>query len=270
MSCGSWIDVDPVVINTGADLQLLATRFVDPGHPEQELGPRFRVWFRNNSPNPIQQPFNVMLIAAPDANALPGLPEAGIQVPGLAPGEMQSVDIRLPFAANFLNRDFEGRSIPFSHLHVLVDSHNQIPEVFEANNGATLLRGDILPVDPVVFAAEPARVETHGLIHLAGEGLGPEPGKALVVIDEQEFEAEILGWFDLGVQIRIPNFDLTESTAADLVIVRGDGAASPPVSIEIDPEAANAAADLSQDEPRPEIVAPEFPEPPPLPESIAP
>ena len=33
------------------DLQLLAVRFVDPGHPDQKLGPRYRVWFRNNSAN---------------------------------------------------------------------------------------------------------------------------------------------------------------------------------------------------------------------------
>ncbi|MES2793444.1 MAG: hypothetical protein V4719_27780, partial [Planctomycetota bacterium] len=30
LPCGSWVDVSPVVINAGADVQLLATRFVDP------------------------------------------------------------------------------------------------------------------------------------------------------------------------------------------------------------------------------------------------
>lgn len=266
VSCGTWVDVDPVIVDAGADLQLLATRFVDPGHPTQELGPRFRVWFRNNSPYDLNQGFNLIAIASPDGTAQAGLPESGVRIPQMAAGEIQSVDIRLPYAANFLNRDVEGRQIPFSHLNVMVDSHNELPEAFEANNGATLVRGDILPVDPVVFAADPARVEPNGIVHLAGEGFGPEPGKAMVVIDDQEFDAEILGWFDLGIQIRIPNFELTEATAADLVVVRGDGAASPPLTVEINPE----AVQVISEGPGPEGFVPAFPEAPPLPEADAP
>lgn len=265
VTCGTWVDVDPVIINNGMDLQLLATRFVDPGHPTQELGPRFRVWFRNNSPFAINQPFNVLLLASTDANAFAGLPEAGVRIPSIGPGEVQSVDIRLPFAANFLGRDSQGRSIPFSYLNVFIDSHNELPEANEANNGSAIVRGDILPVDPVIFAADPAHVEPNGVIHLAGEGFGPEPGKAVVVIGDQEFDAEILGWFDLGVQIRIPDFALTDATAADLLIVRGDGAASPPLTIEIDPSKTDAA----YAEPVPGLglsVGPELPAPPPLPE----
>ena len=40
-------------------LQLLAVRFVDPGHPEEKTGPRYRVWFRNNSDLAIDKPFDV-------------------------------------------------------------------------------------------------------------------------------------------------------------------------------------------------------------------
>jgi hypothetical protein len=262
VSCGTWVDVDPVVLNNGVDLQLLATRFVDPGHPEQQLGPRFRVWFRNNSPFAINQPFNVLLIASTDANAYAGLPEAGVRISGMAAGETQSVDIRLPFAANVMGRDSQNHAVPFSYLNVLVDSHNELSEVFEDNNGATLVRGDILPVDPVIFAADPAHIEPNGVMHLAAEGIGPEPGKVVIVIGDQEFEAEILGWFDLGVQIRIPDFELNSPTAADLVIVRGDGATSQPLTIEIDPGKTDSA--YEDQAPAPEV--PELPPPPPLPE----
>lgn len=262
VNCGSWVDVSPVIVNSGADLQLLATRFVDPGHPEHELGPRFRVWFRNNSAFDLNQPFNVLLLASTDANAFAGLPEAGVRVPGMRAGEIQSVDIRLPYAANKLGRDSSGQAIPFTYLNVLVDSHNELPEAFENNNGATLIRGDILPVDPAAFAAEPGTSQPNGIIHVAGEGLGPEPGKATVVIGDQEFQAEILGWFDLGIQIRLPDFDLDQPTAADLVIIRGDGAAANPLTIEIDPQTSAPAVSAVDNGPTPEFpVAPPLPEP---------
>lgn len=258
VTCGTWVDVEPVVINSGIDLQLLATRFVDPGHPEQELGPRFRVWIRNNSPLDLNQEFNVMLIASTDTNAYAGLPEAGVRVLGLRAGETQSIDIRLPYAANTIGRDSSGNPIPFTYLTALVDSHNELTETVEANNGATLIRGDILPVDPAAFAAEPSSAQPNGIIHVAGEGLGPEPGQAMVVIGDQEFQAEILGWFDLGVQIRLPDFELESPTAADLVIIRGDGAASNPLTIEIDPSTV-----VPETAGR---VGPQLPDPPPLPE----
>lgn len=260
VACGTWVDVEPVVISSGIDLQLLATRFVDPGHPDQELGPRFRVWVRNNTPYDVNQAFNVLLIASTDANAFAGLPEAGVRVLGLRAGETQAIDIRLPYAANTMGRDSAGRAIPFTYLTALVDSHNDLPEAFEANNGATLVRGDILPVDPSAFAAEPSYSQPGGIIHVAGEGFGPEPGQAMVVIGDQEFQAEILGWFDLGVQIRLPDFELDTATAADLVIIRGDGAASNPLTIEINPAPAVVEAVV------PEGFGPELPDPPALPE----
>lgn len=262
VTCGTWVDVAPVVINSGADLQLLATRFVDPGHPEHELGPRFRVWFRNNSAVDLNHSFNVLLLAATDANAFAGLPEAGVQVAGIRAGETQSVDIRLPYAANKLGRDSSGQPIPFTYLNVLVDSHNELPEALENNNGATLIRGDILPVDPASFAADPGASQPNGIIHVAGEGLGPEPGQAMVVIGDQEFQAEILGWFDLGIQIRLPDFELEQAMAADLVIIRGDGAAANPLTIEISPQQSGLAVSALQTTPGPELApAPPLPEP---------
>ena len=49
VGCGTWVDLKPVVVAAAtSDLQLVAVRFVDPGHPEEKLGPRYRVWFRNN------------------------------------------------------------------------------------------------------------------------------------------------------------------------------------------------------------------------------
>jgi hypothetical protein len=46
------------------DLEVLDVRLVDTGDAEQKLGPRFRVFFRNNSQIASSQPFVVALLAA--------------------------------------------------------------------------------------------------------------------------------------------------------------------------------------------------------------
>ncbi len=232
-SCGTWIDVEPLVIDARLDLQLLAVRFVDPGHPDEQLGPRFRVWVRNNSPATIAAPFNVMLMAANSRDAVAGLPQAGVRVMRMEPAETQAVDIRLPFEASRMGIDADGRPTPFSQLHVLVDSHRELPEAFEANNGAVIARGDILPVDPTIFSADASVVPVGGEINLAGEGFGPEPGQVFVQVGSLEMQAEITGWYDLGVRIKLPSLALASPTEAEIMIVRGDTAVSNPLTIEL-------------------------------------
>jgi len=238
VTCGTWVDVDPIVIDSGLDLQMLAVRFVDSGHPEQELGPRFRVWFRNNSAVDINQPFNVMLLASNSRDAVAGVPEAGSRIDNIEAGQIQSVDIRLPFAASTLSTDEEGNQVPFEQLHVLIDSHREIPEAFEENNGAVIARVDVLPVDPALFSADSEVVVSGALINLAGEGLGPEPGKVLISMNGMNFEAEIYGWYDLGARIKVPELPLVDAAEATLIVVRGDEAVSNPVELVIAPQTA--------------------------------
>lgn len=238
VTCGTWVDVDPVIVNSGLDLQMLAVRFVDSGHPEEELGPRFRVWFRNNSNVDINVPFNVMLFASNSRELTTGSPEAGSRIDNIAAGQVQSVDIRLPFAASTMATDAEGNHIPFEQLHVLVDSHREIPEAFEENNGAVIPRVDVLSVDPALFSTDTEVVLSGSLINLAGEGLGPEPGKVLVSLNGMNFEAEIHGWYDLGVRVKMPELPLLDSAEATLVVIRGDGAASNPIEVQFAPQMA--------------------------------
>jgi hypothetical protein len=136
--CGCYDDVPVVEIAQGLDLQLLAVRSIDAGDPENNQGPAFRVWFRNNSNVAIDHPFNVLALAAHDANPTADLPQAGARVDSIDAGQTASVDIRLPAEAN-------QPGLPM--LHVLVDSHREIPEVNEANNGLVINRGEVLPVD---------------------------------------------------------------------------------------------------------------------------
>lgn len=235
VSCGTWVDVAPVVVRDPFDLQLLAVRFVDPGHPEQRQGPRYRVWFRNNSERPVTQAFNVTLVASDGPKPALGAPQAGVRVTAVEAGDTQSVDIRLPFEAGQLAHDPLGQPAPFGTLHAVVDSHREIEEANRANNGAALARAEILPVDPAAFQADPDTAPAGGELVVAGEGFGPEPGKVLVHLGGLEMDAEILGWYDLGVRLRLPHLPLSGPTAADVVVVRGDGAAANPMQVTVTP-----------------------------------
>ncbi|MCX7427450.1 MAG: hypothetical protein NTW96_17695 [Planctomycetia bacterium] len=239
VACGTWVDVEPILVAPARlDLQLLAVRFVDPGHPDEKLGPRYRVWFRNNSTVAINQPFDVVLLAGNDDKAAAGLPQAGVRVASIKAGEVQSVDIRLPFEVQQMGRDANGQPIPFKSLHVLVDANQEIAETTKINNGAQLAAEVVLPVDPAAFETEPKdQVPGGGEIIVAGEGFGPEPGRVLVQLGGLELEAEILGWYDLGVRLKAPNLPLAGPAESQLIVVRADGAATNPLSITVMPAA---------------------------------
>jgi len=135
--CGYWYDVPVVQIAEGVDLQLLAVRMIDAGDAAQNLGPAYRVWVRNNSHVAILRSFNVLALAARDGRPAADLPQAGVRIDAIEAGQIIPVDIRLPAEAN-------AQGLPT--LHVLVDSHREIAEVYEDNNGTVLNRADILPV----------------------------------------------------------------------------------------------------------------------------
>ncbi|MGE0609625.1 MAG: hypothetical protein AB7O62_21215 [Pirellulales bacterium] len=257
--CGTWVDVPPVEIEAGYDLQLLAVRFVDGGHPEQNIGPRYRAFIRNNSTVPVGA-FNVVLVAGLQADLAAGLPNSGARILGMEPGEIHPVDIRLPFEAMSLGRLTTGEPAPFTHLHALVDADREVPEIDEGNNGAAIVTVDILAVDPVNFSAEPASlslvadapegaaagntvpaapadspISGGSSLQIAGEGFGPVPGKVTINVHGQEMDAEIVTWHDLGIEIRLPELALTETTQAEILIVRGDGVAANPQTLELGP-----------------------------------
>ncbi len=236
VACGTWIDVQPAVIQAGLDLQLLAVRFVDNGHPEQNLGPRYRVWVRNNSQVQITNPFSVLVLADNDTVPNAGVPQAGVVIPSMDIGEIKPVDIRLPLEANRIGTTPEGYKVPFAYLHVLVDSHQQIAETDEANNGSVVARTEILPVDPAAFSTDQTAAAPGGTLTIAGEGFGPEPGRVLVSVNGQNTEALIQGWYDLGIRFTVPTYTLTGTVEAEVLVVRGDGAVSNPLDIQLAPQ----------------------------------
>jgi hypothetical protein len=261
---GTWVDVKKVPVPVDRfDLQMLAVRFVDPGHPDEKLGPRYRVWFRNNSTKAVTQPFNVTLLASADGKLAAGLPQAGVRVTSIGAGETQSVDIRLPFEVTQMVRTPDGKPAPFGALHALVDANREVAEVNRANNGTKISPVDVLPVDPAAFEVDPKSVPAGGELILAGEGFGPEPGKVLVHLGGLEMEAEILGWYDLGVRLNVPRLPLTGPTGADLIVVRGDGAAANPVQVTVTPPAGPGA--VPEAPPAPKLEPPKLEPPKPAP-----
>lgn len=236
VECGTWVDLKPVVLPPEQhDLELLAVRFVDPGHPEEKTGPRYRVWFRNNSSRPITDSFVVMLMAGNDDRPAEALPRAGVRVRSIETNDVQSVDIRLPMSVYTMGRDENGMPKPFSVLHVLVDANQQIRETSKANNGAKLAPQNILPVDPAAFEIDPTTGRAGGEVLLAGEGFGPQPGRVLLHVQGKEIDAEILGWYDLGVRWAVPKLGLAGPVEADVIVIRGDGAAANPLRITLTP-----------------------------------
>src|SRR5262249_1724800 len=132
-------------IHEGLDLQLLAVRTVDSGDPEAKLGLAVRVWFRNNSPVTVNHPFNVVALAARNLKATTDLPQAGVRVDAIGAGQTLAVDIPLPLEPN---------SPEFPMFHVLVDSHREISEVNEGNNGLVIKRAEVKAVE-IAQAAGP-------------------------------------------------------------------------------------------------------------------
>jgi hypothetical protein len=150
-----------------------------------------------------------------------------------------------------MSRDAQGSPVPFSTLCALVDANREVPETTRTNNGVRVARAEVLPVDPATFAAEPNQAPAGSEIILAGEGFGPQPGQVVVHLGGLELEGEILGWYDLGVRLRLPNMPLASPAAADVIVVRGDGAAANPLKITVTPPQAAPATQ--------ELVPPSFP-----------
>jgi hypothetical protein len=131
--------------------------------------------------------------------------------------------------------DAQGKPAPFAKLHVLVDSSQETADSDLSNNGTQLARSDVLPVDPAVFEVEPDSVKPGDEVILAGEGLGPEPGRVVLDVAGRELECEITGWYDLGIRWNMPKINVAAATEGEVVVIRGDGAAANPIKITITP-----------------------------------
>ena len=236
-----WVDSDPPQPQPDGDaqapdvdLELVAVRFVDNGNAEKNIGPRYRVIIRNNGKQAVDHPFNVAAVLGAAEETQERTPRAGKRVKGIDAGQTMAIDIRLPAEANASVKNDDGHSVEkFPKLAVMVDTRNEVEEQNKENNGMAFDRGEIVMVDPAIFAADVKQATLGQTIKLAGEGLGPEAGQVLVRVGGLELQAEIEGWYDLGVEIKLPSLPLAGEAKAELVVVRGDGAAANPLTMQL-------------------------------------
>jgi hypothetical protein len=126
----------------GIDLQLVDVRMLDNGDAAQQIGPRYRVTFRNAGTKPVDHEFNVALVAADDANLSANLPTAESRITSVPTARATTVDVRLPVTAFQMGTDSKSE---FGKLFVFVDSRGELSDVNRDNNAAGLDRTAIQP-----------------------------------------------------------------------------------------------------------------------------
>ena len=133
----------PAATVTGVDLQLLdACERLQYGDATQQIGPRYRVTFRNAGTSPVDHDFNVALVAADDANLTTNLPTIESRISSVGTGDVKTVDLRLPATAFDMGQDSHSE---FAKLVVVVDSHGEVNDVNRDNNMASVDRTAVQP-----------------------------------------------------------------------------------------------------------------------------
>ncbi|HVU35748.1 MAG TPA: hypothetical protein VHE61_20070, partial [Opitutaceae bacterium] len=132
----------PAATVAGVDLQLIDVRLLDNGDAAKQIGPRYRVSFRNAGTSPVDHAFNVALIAADDANLTTNLPTIESRISSVATSDVTSVDLRLPATAFDMGSDAHSE---FAKLFVFVDSHGEVNDVNRDNNATGVDRTAVQP-----------------------------------------------------------------------------------------------------------------------------
>jgi hypothetical protein len=125
------------------DVELVEVRQIDAGDVQQQLGPAYRIAFRNNSAVDINHAFSVGAMASTSRRLSKEFPMATVQVPGIKAGTTMAADIRLPLDAQRMGVNYMGQTVPFAYLYAVVDSLNQLNDVNRNNNSTFQGRLDI-------------------------------------------------------------------------------------------------------------------------------
>ncbi len=104
-------------------------------------GPAYEVTFRNQGTDPAGK-FQVGIFAGLDGKLTKQAPRAVVEVNSLAAGEVKTVTLRLPKEALRLT-DADNKPVAFTHLLVVVDVKNAVPETDKTNNAARVARADL-------------------------------------------------------------------------------------------------------------------------------
>jgi hypothetical protein len=127
---------------TGVDLQLVDVRLLDNGDAAKQIGPRYRVTFRNAGRSPVEHDFDVALVAADDANLTANLPTIESRISSVPTSDVSTVDLRLPATAFAMGGDSHSE---FAKLFVFVDSHGEVNDINRDNNATGVDRTAVQP-----------------------------------------------------------------------------------------------------------------------------
>ncbi len=133
----------PVGVARAIDLELVGLQLVDNGNVEEQIGPRYRTWVRNNGSTAIHTEFKIAILAADGEQPKPESPNVTGRMSSIEAGQTIAIDLRLPLAALVMGRDAQGNPAPFSKLFVWIDSAQEILESSETNNATMMARGEI-------------------------------------------------------------------------------------------------------------------------------
>jgi len=132
----------PASLVNGTDLQLVDIKLLDNGRPEAQIGPRYRVSFRNVGSTPVDHEFNVSLVAATEMKLAEDLPQTITRVGAIQGNDINFVDLRLPSSV-FQMATTDGGKTEFSKLLVFVDSYQEVKDSNRENNIAGLERNTV-------------------------------------------------------------------------------------------------------------------------------
>ena len=214
--------VRPVVKPVVAGLSLVDVRFVDPGSPAQQLGPRFRIVLRNNGPLAIRRPIDLVLAAGIDRRLIANLPQSSERISLLAPGQVLPIDIRLPIESMAMAHPGEAKPAPFSMLFVMLAGQRDLQGAPALKQLAVLPRINILPVDLDLLTPANSAAPLGSTITLRGEGFGIIPGRVILSLPGLELNTKVVNWSPLGVQVELPKLALATPALAKLIVIRND------------------------------------------------
>ena len=124
------------------DIELTDVRLVDAGSLERNVGPRYRLFYRNNGN--VEAPKFHASVAVDVGEKLTETAEiVTVEAVGLKPGRSQTVDVRLPVEVLKMAIDYQGRPAPFNALLALIDSDDDLKENNKENNILVFARDEI-------------------------------------------------------------------------------------------------------------------------------
>jgi hypothetical protein len=208
-------------------LKVIDIRWIDAGIPEEKLGPAFRVVLRNVG-RPVPHKFDLLLTAGAGDKLHPEFPTAVETIDGLYPGQMLTIDMRLPIESLAMPYPGQEAPAPFDTVTVLTAAEKEVKPL------AVVPRAEILPVDLVLAEMENYTLPAGAAMLLKGEGFAFEPGKVVLQTRGLNLAVEVLNWGPLGAEIKLPHLPLTRLTPARLFVVRNDGMVSRPLFIDLD------------------------------------